>query len=114
MTHLHSASAVKPLPFLPSILHPHSPTAYPYPLYLPPLLSPLPTLIISALLYLTGSVMNYLVIALPVFTGVLGPKGGGEDKGAAAQLISNSSFAILQLIYRYVLNTEPFVLCRLS
>ena len=43
--------------------------------------------------------MNYLVLALPVFMGVLGP-GGGEDKGAAAQLISNSSFAILMLIYR--------------
>eukprot|EP00850_Spirogloea_muscicola_P000855 SM000003S11100 [mRNA] locus=s3:969649:977530:+ [translate_table: standard] len=46
----------------------------------------------------TGSLSSYMVLALMIFGGQVDRT---MDKGAMAQLISNSAFAILQLIYSF-------------
>ncbi|GAQ88416.1 ABC transporter D family member 4 [Klebsormidium nitens] len=48
----------------------------------------------------SGSILNYAILALPIFVGIYG-KGAEVDKGAIAQLVSNASFAILTLIYSF-------------
>jgi hypothetical protein len=47
-----------------------------------------------------GSILNYAILAIPIFVGIYG-KGGPVDKGAVAQLVSNASFAVLTLIYSF-------------
>lgn len=48
----------------------------------------------------SGSILNYAILALPIFVGIYG-KGTEVDKGAIAQLVSNASFAVLTLIYSF-------------
>jgi hypothetical protein len=45
--------------------------------------------------------MNYVAVALAVFSADGGGGGEGHDSGADAQLVSNASFATLTLVYAF-------------
>eukprot|EP00897_Mesotaenium_endlicherianum_P000139 jgi/Mesen1/10125/ME000075S09630 len=49
----------------------------------------------------TGAALSYLILAVPIFGGIYAGGGTAGGAGGTAELISNSAFAILQLIYSF-------------